>query len=173
MNLYPLILRVLHIGSAVFWAGASWSLAGFLSPAVREVQNGGPAVMKYIIRQRRLSDFLGISALLTVGSGLLLYWRQFPGLNSGWLTSGPGISLTIGSVAGLIAFVLGFFVNRPLTKEIGEIGNQLEASRGPPDPALVQRMGQLQDRLEQAGIWISILLAIAVVTMASAEQAVF
>lgn len=37
MGLYVWTLRVLHIGAGIFWTGATWVLAGFLTPAVKEI----------------------------------------------------------------------------------------------------------------------------------------
>lgn len=173
MDLYPLILRILHIGAAMFWAGATWMLAGFLTPAVKSSGLAGPQVMGELIRKRRLSEGLGVAAVINVASGLLLYWRLSSGLRSGWLLSGPGLSLTVGAIAGSIAFFVGFFVTRPSTVQMGKIGGQIAAAEGPPQAALVEELGALQGRLEAAGIWISVLLAVAVIAMAGAEQMIF
>lgn len=173
MDLYPLTLRVLHIGGAMFWAGASWTLAGFLTPAIRDVQPGGPAVMKYVMQQRSLSEVFSVAALANTLTGLLLFWRASSGLNLTWISSGHGLALSLGGLAGLTAFFIGFFVNRPLSKKMGAIGAKIEASQGKPAPELISQMGQLQSKMEQAGVWTSILLAVAVIAMASAQSVYF
>jgi uncharacterized membrane protein len=173
MDVYPLVLRVVHIGGAVFWAGASWMLAGFVSPAAKQIQPGGPAVMRVIIQKRKLSEVFSLAAVLTVASGLLLYWRLSSGLNPNWLTSGPGLSLSLGAIAGLATLVIGITVNRPVSLKLAELGSQAASSGVQPDPETLAQLGQLQSRLEQAGIWASVLLAISVVAMASAETLYF
>lgn len=173
MELYPLVLRVLHVGAGVFWAGATWTLAGFLTPAVKATGASGREVMGQISGKLRMSDVLGVSAATNAVTGLLLYWRISSGFHSRWLASGPGIGLTIGALAGIVAFFIGLLVTRPTTVQIGALGARLAGAEGPPEPALLQRMGALQAKLEAAGLWISILLAVAVIAMASAQQLLF
>lgn len=173
MELYPLILRILHIGAGVFWAGATWTLAGFLTPAVKATGASGQEVIGQISGRLRLSDILGVAAVTNAVSGLLLYWRLSSGLNSNWLASGPGIGLTVGALAGIVAFFVGLLVTRPTTLQIGKVGAKLAATEGPPEPALFEEMGALQDKLEAVGVWISVLLAVAVIAMASAQQLLF
>lgn len=108
--------------------------------------------------------------MLTVLSGFLLYWRLSGGLNPAWITSGSGVALTIGALAGLITFFVGLFVNRPLSEEVGKLGAQVASSESPPNPETVERIQDLQSRLEAAGVWTSILLAVAAIFMAAAEQ---
>ncbi|HEX9795885.1 MAG TPA: hypothetical protein VGA52_02730 [Anaerolineales bacterium] len=168
MNLYILLLRVLHIGAGVFWAGASWTVAGFLTPAVKATGQSGQQVMGYVNNQRRLTGIFTLAAVVNILSGLLLLWNSSAGLNPNWFRTGPGIALSLGALAGIVVFALGFFVHRPVGARLGAIGAQLAA--GPPEPELVQEAGTLQARLESAGVWSSILLAIAVILMAAAEQ---
>ena len=173
MDVYVWTLRVLHVAAGVFWAGATWMLAGILTPAVKDVGKPGQQVMRNLIQKRKLTMYLGVSGIITVLTGLLLYWRVSSGLNMSWLTSGRGISLTIGGVAGLLTLIIGFAVNRPSAERLGELGAQVAASEGPPEPEVMQELQSLQARLEAAGVWTAILLAVAVVAMAGAEQLFF
>jgi hypothetical protein len=170
MNLYVLVLRVIHISGAVFWAGTSWALAGFFSPAARDVGPAGNQVMGQVMGRRRLTDVFGLAAVATVLPGILLYWRLSGGLNPAWITSGSGLALTGGALSGLAAFLVGFSVARPVSVNLAKLGAQAAADEGPPDPEIVKKIQHLQSRLEAAGVWTSVLLAISVLLMASAEQ---
>lgn len=70
MNLYLLSLRIIHILSGVFWAGATWLLAGWVAPAVELSGPAGKTLMQNLASKRRLSEALAVAGLLSVGSGL-------------------------------------------------------------------------------------------------------
>lgn len=173
MDFYVLILRILHIAGGVFWAGATWMIAGFLTPASQSTGKSGQEVMQHLIGKRRLSDWMGIGGTVTLLSGLLLYWRASGHLNPGWITSGQGLGLTIGALAGIAGFLVGSLVIRANTDKMKALGQRIEASQGPPDPALLEEVQATQGRLESAGVWTSVLLAIAVLGMASFQQLLF
>jgi len=170
MDYYVLVLRVLHIVAGVFWAGAGWAVAGIFTPAIQATGPAGQQVMGYAVGQRRLSTIFSLAATVNTLTGLLLYWRASVGLNPNWIRTGPGLTLTMGGLAGLTAFLIGFLVNRPLSNRLGAVGRRLAAAQGPPDQGLITEAGQLQARLESAGVWTSILLAVSVILMAGAEQ---
>jgi uncharacterized membrane protein len=168
MDYYLLALRVIHIGSGVFWAGATWAVAGFLTPAVKSTGTGGQQVMQFVVRRRRLTEIFSLAAILTSAAGLLLYWHDSGGFNPAWTRTVPGLALTFGGLAGLATFVIGFFVNRPVSRRMGTLAAQI-GTQSPPDPALISDMLSLQARLERAGIWAAVLLALAVLGMAAAQ----
>lgn len=173
MDVYPWVLRVLHVASGVWWAGATWTLAGFLTPAVKEIGQPGQEMMKELVQKRRLSDYLGIAGSISVVTGLLLYWRVSSGLHPSWILSGRGLSLTIGGLAAIATLAIGFRVIRTSALRMGEIGRQIEQTDGAPDPELLQEMQGLQGKLESGGLWAAALLAVAVIGMAGAQNLFF
>lgn len=128
MNVYLALLRLVHIGSGVFWAGAAVMIAAFIEPAVRASGAEGGRFMQRLVEQHRFSLFMSLASLLTAASGLLLYWPASGHLRLGWLTSGSGATLTIGTVAGLLAFALGFAVNGPTARQIATLGQEMQAA---------------------------------------------
>jgi hypothetical protein len=112
---------------------------------------------------------MSLAALLTALSGLLLYWPVSGHLTASWITSGPGLTLTIGSVAGLLAFFLGLVVNGPTAKKIARLGQEMQANAGPPISGQIAAMQALQARLRTAGVVDALLLAVAVAGMAIAS----
>ena len=106
MNIVMILLRLVHIGAGVFWAGAAVMIAAFVEPAVKESGPEGGRFMQRLVRGQRLSTYMSLSSLATALSGLILYWPVSGHLSVQWLTSGPGLTLTIGSVAGLLAFAV-------------------------------------------------------------------
>jgi len=169
MNLLMILLRLVHIGAGVFWGGAAVMIAAFVEPAVKAAGPDGGRFMQRLVKGQRLSLAMSLAALLTALSGLVLYWPVSGHLSSEWLVSGPGLTLTIGSVAGLAAFALGFAVNGPTARRIAALGQEMQAAGGPPSPAQLAAMGSLQERMRKAGVVDAALLAVAVAGMAIAS----
>ena len=74
MNVYLILLRLIHIGSGVFWAGTAIMMAAFLEPTVRAAGPEGGRFTQQLTGQSRFSLFMSLSALLNALSRLLLYW---------------------------------------------------------------------------------------------------
>lgn len=170
MQILILLLRVVHILAGVFWAGATWLLAGWVTPAVELSGPAGQTFMQTLVRKRRLSDGLTAAAVLTILSGLYLFWVASSGLRPGWFRTGLGLSLTIGALAGIATFLIGMFVSRPSASRLGQLATRAHAGGGPPDPETLAEMKMLSEQLNQAGIWTAVLLAISVLGMAAAER---
>lgn len=170
MQILILVLRIIHILAGVFWAGATWLLAGWVTPAVELSGPAGQTFMQTLVRKRRLSDWLTIAALLSILSGLYLFWVASSGLRPGWFRTGLGLSLTIGALAGMVTFLIAMAVNRPSATRLSELAASAQASGGPPDPEIVAEMEMLSERLDRAGMWASGLLALSVLGMAAAER---
>ena len=104
MNLLIIALRLIHIFGGVFWTGTSFFLASSVKPAVKASGPEGGRFMGALSGPGRMSTLLGVAATATAISGLLLYWIVSANLNVGFITSGRGIILTIGALAGLAAW---------------------------------------------------------------------
>jgi hypothetical protein len=116
----------------------------------------------------QISQAMGISSLLTTLAGLLLY-GFLSRFAWGWIISSYGLCLTIGSLAGLAAFLLGSFSTGPTAKKISALGGQMQAAGGPPTPDQMAEMGRLQAKLSSSSQWGTILATIALALMAVAR----
>src|SRR5438034_5087899 len=70
-----ILLRVIHILSGVFWAGATFFLVGFLQPVVAASGPEGGRLMQRLTSQKRFQMAMPVAAGLTILSGLALYGR--------------------------------------------------------------------------------------------------
>lgn len=169
MDALMIVLRLVHVVLGVFWAGTLFFLAWFLIPSVRDAGPDGAKVVQ-ALQQRRFMDILPVVAVLTILSGLILYWRVSGGFQPEWSRSPLGMSLGIGAVAAIIAFVIGAFVMRPATLKAGALTQTLaqltDASARDARQAEIQR---LRLRAARAARWVASLLVLAVVTMAVAR----
>ncbi len=137
---------------------------GYVLPGVRKAGPGSARGLP----MAQISQAMSIAALLTTVAGLLLYGlvSRFAGA---WSISPWGIGLTLGSLAGLAAFLLGLVSTGPTAAKIGALAGQMQAAGGPPKPEQVTEMGRLQAKLATSSTWSTILATAALVLMAVAR----
>ena len=87
MDGWMILLRIVHIGSAMSWFGGAILAAFFLQPTAAALGQAGQPFMDYLMRRRRMGLFFPIVATLTILSGIALYWRDSGGLQASWISS--------------------------------------------------------------------------------------
>ena len=169
MDTYMIVLRIVHILAGVFWVGAALTTILFLQSTAREVGPAAGPFMAHLAGKKHLVDWVLRAAGLTILAGALMYWRVSGGLDGDWLTSAPGISLTIGALCAIAAFSLGLSVVRPTIMSTLAIGREVAATGGPPTPEQGAQLQALQKRGKSVGQVIVPLLIVAVSGMAAAR----
>ena len=162
---YLLILRLLHIGFGIFWAGGAIYLAFFIEPAVRALGTDGTKFMQQLARTNKFPIIILLSALVSVVAGALLIWKVSEGLQTLWLSTRNGMVLSSGAALAIIAFIIGFSVSRPASMRMAKIGKAIAAAGVPPTPAQIEELKMLGRRLGTAGRVIAILLIFAIIGM--------
>ncbi|MDX1675450.1 MAG: hypothetical protein R3314_11705 [Longimicrobiales bacterium] len=164
-----LMLRLIHIILGVFWAGVIFFLVLFLGPAVRRSGPGGGRVMAEINRAR-FFEVMPVVALVTILSGAWLLWLLSGGFEAAFMGTPWGISLSVGAVAAVVAFVIGVFVMRPATTRMLELGPMMAAASSDEErQAIGAELAPLRKRSRTASLWVAWLLLIVVATMAVAR----
>jgi uncharacterized membrane protein len=169
MDAYMVVLRIVHIVAGVFWVGSALVMFLFLQPAAGEVGPASSPLMMNLSQKRRLPDVVLGAAGLTILAGLLMYWKVSNGFDADWIGSTYGVAITVGSLCGIAAVVLGAAVVRPSMLAVAEIGRETAASGAPPSPEQAAQIQALQARARTIGTVIVVLLVIAVAAMASAQ----
>ncbi len=169
MDVYVIVLRILHIVSGVFWVGSAYLFFFFLEPSVHATGPAGGQFMKHVTEHRKAPIFIVGSSAVTVIAGLLLYWRTSGGFDADWVTSGPGLAFTTGGIAAIIAFLLGAIFVKPLVDGMSALGGEIAASGGQPSEAQLGQMQRIQGRLRAIGRLDVALVTIAVIAMAIAR----
>lgn len=164
MQFVLIILRLVHIVAGAFWVGSALMLALVILPGVRKAGPGSERALP----MAQISQAMGITALLTTVAGLLLF-GLVSGFSWAWISSPMGIGFTIGSLAGIAAFLLGLLSTSPKAKKIGELAGRMQAAGGPPQPEQVAEMERLQAKLASSSMWSTVLATIALVLMAVAR----
>lgn len=169
MDLYMLILRIIHIFGGVFWVGATAINLIFLVPAVRNSGAEGMKFMQTLMGHHRFPVAIGTSAWLTILAGILLYWRDSAGLQLSWIASPVGMGFTVGALAGLAGFLLGGFVVGPTARKFGGLMAQLQAQGAPPTAEQQAEIEKLGARMNTLGRLELVVLVIALLGMATAR----
>jgi hypothetical protein len=169
MSLLVVTLRLLHIVLGAFWAGTLIFFAVFLIPSVREVGPDGAKVMA-ALQRRRFLEVMPAVAVLTILSGIWLYWRISGGFTSVWVTSPSGLALGIGGVLAIVAFLVGVGIMRQASLRAAALAKQVATSpEGPERSAQLAIVQQLRSRSVTAGRVVAALLALVTALMAVAR----
>ena len=68
-----------------------------------------------------------------------------------------------------MAYLVGFFVQRPAAMGIAALGKEISGAEGPPTQEQTDRMVNLQGKLERAARRTAVLIALSVITMPIAK----
>lgn len=169
MGIALVLLRLIHIFSGVFWAGSAFVLARFVEPSAAATQPESNKFMQYFMGPSGYVISQGIAGPLTVVAGLTLYWIDSGGLQISVITTPFMLGLTVGGIAALVAFYIGFFITRTAALGMSALGKEMQAAGKPPTPDQLAKMKAFQETLTKASIWGAILLAVTVAAMATAR----
>lgn len=170
MNKELLILRLVHIFCGAFWVGATIYVAMFVLPAVRALGPDGAKFMGQLMKTKKLPVFMNIVALLNILSGvrlMMILTKNFA--DTGWFTRPDGMSISIGMVAALGAFSIGFFISRPTAARMNAIAAAISAAGGPPSPEQAQQLGALRAKMGKSLVIMAWHLAVALICMSVAK----
>lgn len=169
MDPVMVLLRLLHIVLGVYWAGAIIFSALYLEPSVRAVGPPGGQVMAQLVKRGHLNVMPAV-ALITMLAGIELYRRVSAGFQLEWITSTQGMTLTIGAVAAILAFIIGVFVMRASSLKVMALSKAAQQlPDGPDRKGKLQAIEPLRRRATLSLRWVAGLLALSVVTMAVAR----
>jgi uncharacterized membrane protein len=165
-----LLLRLLHIVTGVVWVGAVTLLTLLILPSLRAAGPAGGAVMQQLTQVRRMPLWLMAGSVLTLVSGIGLYWHDSGGFqSSAWLGSGSGRMFGLGGVLAIAGAAIGMIVNGPAAKRLGELMGQIQSAGRPPSADQSAELQRLQGRLSSVGMLVMILLLLATAAMAVAR----
>lgn len=165
MDFLFLTARLLHIVLGVFWAGTLIFSAVFLLPSIRDAGPDGAKVAAGLMK-RRFLDILPAAAILTVLSGLWLYWKVSGGFTTAYLKSGAGHVYALGGLAAVVALGFGLVVVRPSMLRAAALSQAAATATGPEKETQLATAQALRGRAARAGRIVAALLALTAITMA-------
>jgi uncharacterized membrane protein len=164
-----LLLRLIHILTGVFWVGGILVFARFVFPTAQALGPAAGPVMDHLMRVRKLPRALILAGLLTVLSGLGLFWRDSMGFRSKWMGTPTAMVFGFGGLLAILALVIGLTVNAPTAQRLAALSGKIQAQGSPPTPEQVAEVQRLQKRLGVVLPLITALVVLATVAMALAR----
>jgi hypothetical protein len=129
--------------------------------------------MHYMVANRKVADRIVAASTVTVAAGALLYLRDSSGFDLSWITRPTGFVFTLGGLVGFAAWINGLFGIHPTVNRLDALGTAMATAGRPPSGEELGRMGALAGRLHVLGIVDVLLLAFALLAMASARYVSF
>jgi uncharacterized membrane protein len=169
MDLYTIVLRLIHIFAGVFWVGGVIVYVRFLEPAAKATAPAGQKFMQQLMQRQQFAFAMGGAGVLTVLAGILLYLKDSSGLQLAWITTPVGIGFTIGALLAIAALLVGFLGLTPRAARVAALGTQIESAGAPPTPQQVAEMSTLNQSISQLFRLNLILLSLALAAMATAR----
>lgn len=166
MDIYMILLRVIHITSGVLWVGGAFFITLFVEPAAKAAGPEGGKLMERLTATR-FPQILTLAAVLAILSGILLYWRISAGFQLAWITTSTGLAFATGGLAALTAFGVGVFMVRPKLERLGALGKGIDSSSGAPSPGQLVEIHALQEsagRLSRLNAYVLLVILIAMAT---------
>ncbi|MCD6012262.1 MAG: hypothetical protein K0Q79_2124 [Flavipsychrobacter sp.] len=167
MGMELVLLRLIHICTGAFWAGGTIYVALFVLPAVKALGPEGGKFMGQLTKTRNLPVFMNIVSSLNIITGvrlLMILTDNFR--NTAWFSTHYGMCISIGMVAALGAFSIGFFVSRPTANKVNAI---VAAAGGPPSPEQTAQLGVLRAKMAKSLVIMAWHLAAALIFMSLAK----
>jgi hypothetical protein len=161
-----ILLRIVHIGSAMIWFGGAVIGAFYLAPIGKALGQSAQPFFDAMER-RGMGILFPVAATLTVLSGLGLYWRDSSGLQLAWITSPSGLAFTAGGLAAVASLVGGFVLIGPSIAEQTAVKNELAlVGGGAPDEHQQARLDRADRRMHLSTRIDFPLIVFAALTMA-------
>lgn len=167
MSAELIVLRLVHVVGGIFWVGSSLFTFFFLMPTVMQA---GPAVAGPVmggLQQRKLMVWLPIVAILVILSGLRLMMIVSGG-DAHWFQHRVGHAFSVSGGLAIVAFLIGFTVNRPAMVKAGKLG-QSAVSDAPTKAAIQEEIRRLQRRSYIGTMVVTWLLVASAAGMAIAR----
>ena len=167
MHATLLLARLIHVVTGVFWAGTIIFNATYLFPSLRDA---GPDAAKVAagLMKRRFLDVLPAVALLTILSGLWLYWTDSAG-STAFMRSGTGMAFGTGAVLALVGFALGVGIMRPAMLRAASLSMGAASLASPEKEQHLSQAQALRMRAGAVGRVVAWLLTLAASAMAIAR----
>jgi len=145
--------RIIHVLGGVIWVGSMFFVSMFLVPSMTEAGPDAGKVMAALNR-RKWMIFIPVIAILTMLSGIWLYWRASTGFNPAYMSSGPGRTYGLGGGLAILGFIIGLTMTRPAMVRVGKLMAEMQSA--PPD----QResiMAEVERQRAKGAFWSKII----------------
>ncbi len=166
MNILLVLLRLLHILSAVAWIAIGATMTLYIAPAAVNSGETGYRYLKTLFTRTAFTKLIPVVAGLTTLAGLLLY---VVGDASSHFSQTGNMVLGIGAAAGLIATIHGGALTGRSTTALNKVLDTVpDGNQSIPSATLTQLNSLATTLLGHARLSL-VLMVIALVCMGSAR----
>jgi uncharacterized membrane protein len=169
MHATIILLRIVHILSALFWVGTLLFTTFYLFPTLASVGPAADAVMAGL-QKRGMLTALPASAVVAILSGATLLWATSGGSVGAYAATPVGRTFSMAGGLAIIAFIIGVVIARPTGQQLIQASADLHAApAGPGRTALEARVAALRKRLATTTVVVALLVVLAAAGMAVAR----
>ena len=166
MNIILVLLRLLHIVSAVSWLALGATMTLYVAPAAVTAGENGYRYLKTLFTRTAFTKAIPAVAGITTLAGILLY---IVGNSSSHFSQTGNMVLGIGAVAGLIATIHGGALTGRATTALNKVLETVpDSNQSIPAATLTQLNSLATTLLGHARISL-VLMVIALIGMGSAR----
>jgi hypothetical protein len=154
------ILLIWHVGSIVAWFGAGILFISVISPSLNKMS--APARGEFVsMTLPRYLDFVTRTGASAVVAGIVLFAYD-DSVSSAMLSNSGFLSISIGALLGLIAFIAVLAIARPTGKKMVALMGQMAKS---PSEGMAGEMASLQRKLNMGARLGIVFLSLALILM--------
>ena len=164
-----IILGLIRIVFGAVWVGTAFFIVLFFEVTIRAAGPAGGMVMARLSLTNSPMG-MGLSSIAFVAAGLLMYLDDSGGFQVNWISTPAGIALTLGTMASVLAFVVGLAVQTPCATRMSALQKEIQATVGSPTPSQLLELNHLQQGIINASRWGAVLLMVSVLGMAIAWE---
>ena len=168
MDWFSVVFRVIHIGSAIAWAGGAALFFFYVEPTITKLGPNAEAFVDELLNKRKMPVyFMAVSTAAVIG-GLILYVRDAGGVRL-WLDSTAGTVFTIGGLSAIVAWIGGNAFIPSTAIRMQAIIVEMKGAGGPPSADALERLHAAERRLRMIGAIDLVLIGIAILCMETAR----
>jgi hypothetical protein len=168
MDWFSVVFRVVHIGSAIVWAGGAALFFFYIEPTITKLGPDAETFVDELLNKRKLPIYFAVASTLAVIGGVSLYIRDAGGLRL-WLDSTAGTVFSIGALAAIVAWIGGNAFIPATAIRMQALIVEMKSAGGPPTAEALARLHAAERRLRRIGAIDLALIGIAVLCMETAR----
>lgn len=169
MPIELLVLRAIHILAGTFWVGAGVFSSAFLVPALASAGPATTAAVMERLQRRHLFTVMPVAALLTIGSGVRMFWLVSGDSMAHYFHTRMGHTFAVSGAMAIIAFCLAMFISRPAMVRAGALAAQLATMSAEERTMGERRVQALRARSSTVSMIAVILLVLGAAGMSVAR----
>jgi hypothetical protein len=169
MHATIILLRLVHILSALFWVGTILFTTFYLFPTLATVGPAADPVMGGLQKRGMLVALPG-SGVVAILSGAGLMWAVSGGSLGAYAATPVGRTFSMSGGLAILALLLGLIVARPTGQKMIQTSKAMNSATDASSRATLQaELTGLQKRLATAMISVAVLVLLAAAGMAVAR----